>query len=98
MLKKTMNKSGETCRVTFSMPSEVQAKKVYLCGEFNEWNQKSHPLKQRKKGGFSTTISLQTGKSYRYRYLLDGKQWENDWAADGYLPNEFGSEDSVVEL
>jgi hypothetical protein len=29
--------------------------------------------------------------------LLDGERWENDWAADGYAPNNFGTEDSVVK-
>ncbi len=32
------------------------------------------------------------------KYLLDGERWENDWAADGYVPNPFASEDSVVEV
>ncbi len=34
----------------------------------------------------------------RFRYLLDGERWENDWAADGYVPNPFGSEDSLLEV
>ncbi len=43
-------------------------------------------------------LSLDPGRSYRFRYLLDGTCWENDWSADGYQPNPFGSEDSVVEV
>jgi len=27
-----------------------------------------------------------------------GKRWENDWAADDYIPNDHGSHDSVVDL
>lgn len=98
MLKKTLNKGGKTCRVTFSVPAQVDAKKVYLCGEFNEWSEKSHPLTRRKDGRFSTTMTLETGRKYRFRYLLDGKRWENDWDADAYMPNRFGSEDSIVQL
>jgi 1,4-alpha-glucan branching enzyme len=98
MLKKTESKNGKTCRVTFSVPAEVQAQEVYLCGEFNDWSQTSHPLTRRKDGRFSTTLSLETGRDYRFRYLLDGEHWENDWEADTYLPNDFGSEDSVVRL
>jgi len=33
-----------------------------------------------------------------FRYLVDGERWENDWAADAYVPNPFGGEDSVVEV
>ncbi len=98
MLKKSYNKQRKTCRVTFSVPPEVDAEHVHLCGEFNDWNETSHPMARRKDGRFSTTISLKAGRSYRFRYLLDGERWENDWEADAYVPNDFGTEDSVVEL
>jgi 1,4-alpha-glucan branching enzyme len=98
MLKKTMAKNGKTCRVTFNVPADVEAQEVSLCGEFNDWCETSHLLKKRKGGSFSTTVTLDAGRDYRFRYLLDGDRWENDWAADAYLPNEYGSEDSVVSL
>ncbi|MGD9101231.1 MAG: isoamylase early set domain-containing protein [Anaerolineae bacterium] len=98
MIKKTFHKSGKTCRVTFSVPAEVGARKVHLCGEFNEWDETRHPLKRRKDGHFSTTLTLDTERSYRFRYLLDGERWENDIAADAYAPNPFGSDDSIVKL
>lgn len=98
MLKKSYSKTGRSCRVTFRLPAETSAQTVHLCGEFNEWNRTSHPLLQRKDGSFSLTISLQTGQAYRFRYLLDGERWENDWEADAYEPNEFGDDDSVVEV
>ena len=47
---------------------------------------------------FHTTVHLKGGRTYRYRYLVDGRRWENDWAADDYVPNEFGGEDSAVVL
>jgi len=47
---------------------------------------------------FSLTIELQPGRAYRFRYLLDGERWENDWDADAYVPNAFGTDDSVVDL
>jgi 1,4-alpha-glucan branching enzyme len=84
--------------VTFSLPADVDATEVYLCGDFNDWDQCSHPLERRKDGRFSTTVSLETGREYRFRYLLDGERWENDWEADAYLPNKFGSEDSIVHV
>jgi len=98
MLKKTFAKSSKTCRVTFTVPAEVGAEEVHVCGEFNDWDETSHPLKRRKEGHFSTTLTLETGRDYRFRYLLDGERWENDWEADAYMPNEFGSEDSIIKL
>lgn len=95
-MKKTYTKNKTSCRVTFSLPAEVGAETAALCGEFNNWDLEKHPLKRRKDGSFSITISLRSGSAYRFRYWVDGSRWENDWEADEYLPNEFGSEDSVV--
>ncbi len=98
MIKKNYSKTGRSCRVTFELPPEVDAQMACLCGEFNEWDERSHPMKRRKDGSFTLTVSLTPGRQYRFRYLLDGERWENDWAADAYLPNPFGSEDSIVEV
>jgi hypothetical protein len=55
-------------------------------------------MSHRKDGKISTTVSLQAGETYRFRYLVDGERWENDWGADGYMPNPFGAEDSLIKL
>ena len=57
-MKKTYTKTGSSCRVTFSLPAEVGAESVALCGDFNERDQEKHVLKCRKDGSFSTTISI----------------------------------------
>ncbi len=95
-MKKTYSKSGTTCRVTFELPAEVGAKSVSVVGEFNAWDKDAHPLTLRKDGRFSRTLHFDAGKSYRFRYWVDAARWENDWKADQYLPNEFGTEDSIV--
>ena len=95
-MKKSYTKTGRSCRVTFEVPAQVDANTVALCGEFNEWDAAKHPMKRRKDGSFSVTVSLKPGSEYRFRYLVDGERWENDWEADKYVPNEFGTEDSVV--
>jgi 1,4-alpha-glucan branching enzyme len=97
-MKKTYTLTGKSCRVTFALPAELKARKASLCGDFNAWNPKKHPMKKRKDGSFSVTVSLKPGNEYRFRYLIDGKKWENDWAADRYVPNDFGSDDSIVDV
>jgi hypothetical protein len=52
----------------------------------------------RRRRGFSLTVDLDAGRAYRFRYLLDGQRWDNDWAADAYVANDFGGDDSVVDL
>ncbi|MDD2389818.1 MAG: isoamylase early set domain-containing protein [Desulfobacterales bacterium] len=98
MIKKSYSKTGNFCRVTFKLPAAVHAEAAMLCGDFNEWDTGSNPMRRLKDGGFSFTLSLACGRNYRYRYLLDGHHWENDWDADDYVPNDFGGEDSVVNL
>jgi 1,4-alpha-glucan branching enzyme len=98
MLKKNYSKTGSVCRVTFKLPAEVSAETAALCGEFNEWDTGAEPMKKLKDGSFSVTVSLDADQSYRFRYWLDDERWENDWEADAYEANEFGSEDSVVNV
>ena len=98
MIKKSYTTTGRSCRVTFELPSELNAQTACLCGDFNQWDRNSHPMKRGKDGSFTLTISLKPKQYYRFRYLLDGERWENDGAADSYIANPFGSEDSVVEV
>ena len=98
MIKKSYSKTGRSCRVTFDVEADQSVKVAALCGDFNAWDTTSTPMKRRKDGKFSVTVSLSPGQPYRFRYLLDGAQWENDADADRHLPNPFGSNDSVIEL
>jgi len=98
MLKKNYSKSGNACRVTFKLPADVNAETAHLCGEFNEWSPTKHPMKKLKDGSFSVTIALDPGQAYRFRYLLDNERWENDWDADAYVANQYGTEDSLITI
>ncbi len=98
MIKKNYSKTGEVCRATFQYTPQGEAQSVHLCGDFNDWSEDATPLKRRKAGYFSATVSLDAGSQYRFRYLIDGERWENDEAADAYSPNDFGTTDSLVEV
>jgi hypothetical protein len=50
-----------------------------LLGDFNNWDEKKGiPLKKKKEGTLKTSLDLEAGKSYEYRYLLDDGRWVND--------------------
>ena len=86
-------------RVAFTVDPQVGAQTAAVCGEWNDWWQAGADVMHRDAdGGFSVTVSLDAGRAYRFRYLLDGQRWDNDWAADAYQPNDFGGDDSVVDL
>jgi 1,4-alpha-glucan branching enzyme len=97
-LRKQYRKTGELCTVTFSLPKAgvASARAVNIVGDFNGWNRAASPMKKQRNGSFSASVSLPCGREYQFRYLLDGERWENDWKADKYVPNEHGSENSVV--
>ncbi len=98
MLKKSYHKGGDKCRVWFYLPADVKAETAFLVGDFNGWNQNADPMKQKKDGTFYTSLTLDAGNAYEYRYFLDGERWENDWEADYYAPNDLGTENSVVQV
>lgn len=96
MITKTPAKRGSTTKVTFELPPGTAVERAWLCGEFNDWSQEATPLARRKDGRHSVTLSLPQGRSFRFKYLIDGERWENDSNADEYIDNGFGSKDSVV--
>lgn len=100
-LKKLFNKAQKTCAVTFTLSVEAAngAKEVWLVGDFNNWSSSETPMKKQKNGSFSVKITLETDVEYQFRYLLDGKKWENDWEADRYEPAPFSyTDNSVISL
>jgi len=94
VVKSTQGKAQRK-RVTLAL-SAPDAGAVYLMGDFNQWNQKVHPMKQEKDGTWKKTIMVQPGK-YEYRFLVDGK-WRNDPSNDQICPNCYGTQNNVLEV
>ncbi len=99
-LEKKYLKQGAVCSVTFVLPKEAapEARSVAILGEFNNWSPDVHPLEKREEGDFVIVLDLEAGRAYRFRYVIDGWKYENDWFADRYEPNPYGGEDSVVDV
>jgi 1,4-alpha-glucan branching enzyme len=99
-IKKAYLKKSDNCNVTFVLPKEAArgAARVAIVGEFNNWDINATPMEKSKTGDFSATLTLRAGKEYRFKYLIDNAIWENDWNADRYAPNAYGTDDSVVVI
>lgn len=93
MVKKTYQKDKNICVVSFYVKRD-NAQKVELVGEFNNWQ--PEPMKRKKDGTFWISKRLKTGRSYRFKYLIDGQYWENELSADQQVPNPFGTTDSLI--
>lgn len=99
MIKKEPVKKQDLVRVVFELPSTIWAERVNVVGEFNDWDTTATPMtRNRSDANWKATIELKAGERYRFRYLVDGKEWLNDWHADDHEENPYGSYDSVIDL
>ena len=62
-----------TVNVVFTLPADVEADRVALCGDFNDWSAEATALERGDDGTWQVSVPLEPGRSYRYRYLLDGE-------------------------
>jgi 1,4-alpha-glucan branching enzyme len=99
-IAKQFLKSKPVCKVTFELaPDQVQGNQVLLLGDFNNWDSEGTQLKKQKNGNYKATLNLPVGNDIQFRYLVDGKSWINDDAADKYVPSGVSADfNSVVVL
>jgi 1,4-alpha-glucan branching enzyme len=97
MLGKRKLKAGNV-RVTFTMPPVEGCAALHLVGDFNDWSVTATPMERQGDGSWTVKLDLEGNQTYHYRYLANGIEWHNDWAADEYAPNPFGGDNSVVVL
>ncbi|MEP7377142.1 MAG: helix-hairpin-helix domain-containing protein [Chitinophagaceae bacterium] len=89
-------------KVTFLLAAEIvgEATSAILLGEFNNWDANNGiTLKKQKDGSLKATASLEAGRSYQYRYLLNDGRWVNDERAENYVhANGFAVENCVITV
>ncbi len=98
LLKESINKSSKTGTVqevefTLNAPD---ANKVFIAGQFNDWNTKSMPMKKSKDGSWRIKMRLSRGK-YEYKYFVDGA-WAKDISGAETAPNPFGTRNCVINV
>ncbi len=87
--------------VSFYIKKEAAqgAEQIFLLCEHNDWQPVA--MKPQKNGTFRGSITIERGvrPSYQYRFRLvmpDGSErYDNDWDAEAYCRNDFGSDNSV---
>ncbi len=89
-------------KVPFKLSAERvgSATEGLLLGEFNDWDQsKGTILKKQKDGSLKCIVSLESEKTYQYRYLLNDGRWVNDENAETFVFAEgFGVENCVITV
>lgn len=93
MAKEKITANTGKRRVTFFIEAQ-QANNVSLMGDFNDWNEKKHPMKKETGKVWKKTIFLNPGR-YEYMFLVDG-QWQKDPKNDQLCQNNFGTHNNYI--
>lgn len=94
MLTKKFFKTKDEAEITFEFYKDG-LDSVSLVAEFNNWQPLDMKFVKKDKV-FRTRVRLPKNSEFHFRYLVNQNEWENDFAADAYIPNTFGSDNSVV--
>ncbi len=96
MVQKTYFKTKDYCKVKFSINVE-NAETVEIVGLNSDWNT-SITMKRKKDGTFTCDVSLPKDQQQQFKYLVNETEWINDPEADAQQPNEYGGNNSVINL
>ena len=74
-----------------------KAQKVFVAGDFNDWDPTAQRLRRPRKGAgvFVGLVEMPPGR-HEFKYAVDG-----DWVCCQQAPrvaNEFGTDNSVIEV
>jgi hypothetical protein len=86
----------DTVYVVRFVLADANARTVTLVGDFNAWAKRATPLRPAKPGVWSTQVALPAGR-HEYAFLVDGKRWVADPAAER-LADDFDTPSSVVTV
>jgi 1,4-alpha-glucan branching enzyme len=93
MKKKLLGETKpKTKKVQFNLFAP-DAKRVFLAGDFNNWDVDNLPMKKANKGTWETSFALPTGR-HEYRFCVDGV-WYDDPNAHERVENPYGSQNCV---
>ncbi len=75
------------------------AKRVYVVGDWNEWNPAANPLSDGDSDGvWETEIKLEPGREYRYQFFIDDNEWVPDPKAPLKIDDGFGGKNSILRI
>lgn len=93
-----MKKSSSVARKAVVLEyKDAPGKHVSVAGSFNDWRSDEKILNDRNGDGIYRCRLLLAPGEYQYKFLVDG-EWRSDSGNPNFVPNEFGSLNSVLVI
>ena len=90
--------SSDKCTLVFEIPAyNTEVTSIELVADFNDWQPVS--IDGFNKGMWRLEQEVDAGRQYQFRYkiLRDGQEyWLSDAEAEGLVPNDRGTKNSIV--
>lgn len=96
MIQRQPIKESNQVQITFALPATHPQHPLAVVGDFNGWSPHAHPLEPNADGTHSTTVTLEIGRRYAFRYLSAHGRWFNEGFADAFETNSYGADNSVL--
>lgn len=90
-----MEKKGKISKRVIALEyKDAPGKNVKVAGSFNDWRPVKEMCDKNNDGTYRCRLVLYPGE-YQYKFLVDG-EWRSDASNPDFIPNEFGSLNSVM--
>ena len=84
------------CRIRFILKAARGVRSMSVAGDFNGWDSQANQMSgPNSEGEWSTEIPLRSGR-YRYKFVLNGKDWVHDPKAAEFEKDPYGALNSVI--
>lgn len=87
-----IRRNGEA---TFVFDQQQEARRVFLVGDFNDWNPTARRMVRSKDGSFRARLRLDPGE-HHFKFVVDD-QWLPDFSTEQQA-NPFGTTNSVIRV
>lgn len=88
MVRKQNVRGADRVRLTFVLPADHPYGPASVVGDFNDWDPMAHPFKKRSNGTYSTSVEVDKGQRYTFRYLGDNENWFNEDGTEDFVERE----------
>lgn len=93
-----LSRNSGTVEIRFSLVAP-QASSVVLAADFTSWAENGHRMRLNPStGAWEVKVRLRRGKSYRYNFVIDGKDWIPDPGSELILDDGFGNKSSSISI